>query len=225
MNSPIAKAWLGLSFLVAVMGLALFIPAGTLRYWQAWLYLALFSVSAGAITLYLVRYDRALLERRISAGPGAERERPQKIIQFLAQFAFLGVLLVPALDHRFAWSAVPAYGAIAGEVVTLLGLSIVFRVFRENTFASATIEMVKEQKVISTGPYAIVRHPMYSGALIMLIGTPIALGSWWGLLAVVPLAAAMIWRLDEEEKFLAKHLVGYADYRTNVRWRLVPGIF
>jgi protein-S-isoprenylcysteine O-methyltransferase Ste14 len=225
MSNAIAKAWFGLFFLVVVMGLVLFIPAWTVRYWQAWLYLGLFALSVGAITLYLVRNDRALLERRTSAGPGAEKESEQKIIQVIAQFAFLAVLLVPALDHRFAWSDVPTYGVIAGDVAALLGLYIVFRVFRENTFTSAIIEIAKEQKVISTGPYAIVRHPMYSGAFIVLIGTPVALGSWWGLLAFIPIAAAIIWRLFGEEKFLAKNLAGYADYCARVRWRLMPGIF
>lgn len=191
MNHLIRRAWLGLLFLVVVMGLVLFIPAWTARYWQAWLYLALFAGSVAAITLYLVRHDRALLERRTSAGPGAEKERAQKIIQFVAQFAFLAVLLVPALDRRLAWSNVPAAAVMAGDAAVLLGLYIVFRVFRENTFTSATIEIAEQHRVISTGPYARVRHPMYSGALLMLLGTPVALGSWWGLLAFIPIAAAI----------------------------------
>ncbi|MGH9739103.1 MAG: methyltransferase family protein [Candidatus Acidiferrales bacterium] len=224
-RNPIAKAWFGLFFFLAVVGFALFVPAGTVRYWQAWLYVALYSVSVGAITLYLMRNDRALLERRIAAGPGAEKRTKQKIIQFIAQFAFLAVLVVPALDHRFAWSDVPSYAVITGDGLVLLGLYVVFRVFRENTFASATIEIGKEQKVVSTGPYALVRHPMYGGAFVMLIGTPIALGSWWGLLAIFPITAAVIWRLFDEEEFLAKSLQGYAEYRAKVRWRLIPGVF
>lgn len=225
MNHLIRRAWLGLFFLVVVMGLVLFIPAWTARYWQAWLYLALFAGSVAAITLYLVRHDRALLERRTSAGPGAEKESAQKIIQFVAQFTFLAVLLVPALDRRLAWSNVPAGAVMAGDAAALLGLYIVFRVFRENTFTSATIEIAEAHRVISTGPYARVRHPMYSGALLMLLGTPVALGSWWGLLAFIPIAAAIIWRLFDEEKFLTKNLAGYAAYCAKVRWRLLPGIF
>jgi protein-S-isoprenylcysteine O-methyltransferase Ste14 len=207
------------------MGLALFVPAWTFRYWQAWVYLALFAASVGAITVYLMRNDRALLERRTSAGPGAEKENTQKAIQSFAQFAFLAVFLVPALDHRFMWSDVPIYAEIAGDVLVVLGLYTVFWVFKENTFTSATIEVDKEQRLISSGPYALVRHPMYSGAFIMLIGTPMALGSWWGLLALIPITAAILWRLLDEEKFLHKHLAGYADYCTRVRWRLMPGVF
>jgi len=225
MNTLDTKASLGLASLIVVMVLVLFVPAWTFRYWQAWVYLALFAVSVGAITVYLMRNDRALLERRTSAGPGAEKENTQKAIQSFAQFAFLAVFLVPALDHRFMWSDVPIYAEIAGDVLVVLGLYTVFRVFKENTFTSATIEVDKGQKVISSGPYALVRHPMYSGAFVMLIGTPMALGSWWGLLALIPIAAAIIWRLFDEEKFLAKHLVGYADYCTKVRWRLMPGVF
>jgi protein-S-isoprenylcysteine O-methyltransferase Ste14 len=225
MNDLDTKASLGLAFLIVIMGLVLFVPAWTFRYWQAWVYLAVFAISVGAITVYLMRNDRALLERRISAGPGAEKENTQKAIQSFAQVAFLAIFLVPSLDHRFMWSDVPIYTEIAGDILVVLGLYTVFRVFKENTFTSATIEVDKEQKLISSGPYALVRHPMYGGALIMLIGTPIALGSWWGLLALIPIVAAIILRLFDEEKFLAKHLVGYADYCTKVRWRLMPGVF
>jgi protein-S-isoprenylcysteine O-methyltransferase Ste14 len=220
-----AKASIGLAFLIAVMALVLFVPVWTFRYWQAWIYLTIFTISVGAITVYLMRNDRALLARRTNAGPGAEKENMQKAIQSFAQVAFLAVFLVPSLDHRFMWSDVPIYAEIAGDVLVALGLYTVFRVFKENTFASATIEVDKEQRLISSGPYAVVRHPMYGGAFIMLIGTPIALGSWWGLLALIPIVAAIILRLFAEEKFLAKHLAGYADYCTKVRWRLIPGVF
>lgn len=219
------RAWLGLAFLLVVMGLVLFVPAGTVRFWQAWVYLGLFGASVAAITMYLVRHDRALLERRTSAGPRAEKENTQKIIQSFAQIAFLAVFLVPALDRRFLWSNLPLYAELTGDALVVLGLYTVFRVFRENSYTSATIQVGREQRVISSGPYALVRHPMYSGALIMLVGTPIALGSWWGLLALIPIAAAIVWRLFDEEKFLAEHLAGYADYCTRVRWRLLPRIF
>jgi protein-S-isoprenylcysteine O-methyltransferase Ste14 len=225
MNDLDTKASLGLAFLIVVMALVLFVPAWTFRYWQAWVYLALFTVSVGVITVYLMRNDRALLERRTSAGPGAEKENTQKVIQSFAQFAFLAVFAVPALDHRFLWSHVPIYAELVGDIFVVLGLYSVFLVFKENTFTSATIEVDKEQRLVSSGPYAMVRHPMYSGALMMLIGTPMALGSLWGLLALIPIVAAIIWRLFDEEKFLAKHLAGYADYCTKVRWRLIPGVF
>jgi protein-S-isoprenylcysteine O-methyltransferase Ste14 len=219
------KAFGGLFFLVAILGLTLFLPAWTIRYWQAWVYLAIFFISAGGITFYLMRKDTALLQRRINAGPSGEKEKTQKVIQSIAQFAFLAIFLVSAFDHRFQWSRVPQGAIIAGDVLVAAGFFIVFLVFKENTYTSATIEVDADQKVISTGPYALVRHPMYSGALLMLIGTPVALDSWWGLPALIPIAAVIVWRLLDEEKFLSKNLPGYTEYCKTVRSRLIPGIF
>jgi protein-S-isoprenylcysteine O-methyltransferase Ste14 len=138
---------------------------------------------------------------------------------------FVAVMLVPAFDRRFAWSAVPSYVVVAGDLLVVLGFLIVFLVFRENTFTSAIIELSTEQKVISTGPYALVRHPMYIGALIMLVGVPLALGSWWGLLTVVAMTLVIVWRLLDEERFLAKNLAGYSEYQSAVRYRLLPFVW
>ena len=146
----------------------------------------------------------------------------QKYIQLLASFVFLAAMILPSLDHRFLWSAVPPPVGIAGDILTALGFLIVFLVFKENTFTAATIVVVPDQKVVSTGPYAIVRHPMYSGALVMLFGTPLALGSWWGLLMFVPMTFTIAWRARDEEGFLAKNLSGYKEYCRIVRYRLVP---
>ncbi|HTD41840.1 MAG TPA: isoprenylcysteine carboxylmethyltransferase family protein [Mucilaginibacter sp.] len=225
MNNLGKKAFGGLILLVVVLGLILFLTAGTLNYWQAWVYLAIFFVSAGAITLYLLRKDTALLKRRLTAGPGGEKEKTQKIIQSIAQFAFIAFYLLSGFDHRYEWSNVPVLVVIVGDILVASGFYIVFVVFKENTFTSATIEVDDKQTVISTGPYSIVRHPMYSGALIMLIGTPIALGSWWGLIAFILIAAVIIWRLLDEEKFLSANLPGYTEYCSKVRSRLIPGIF
>jgi protein-S-isoprenylcysteine O-methyltransferase Ste14 len=138
---------------------------------------------------------------------------------------FIALLVVPALDYRFKWSSAPLYAVIAGDALTALCFYITFLVYKENTFSSATIEIAGDQKVISTGPYAMVRHPMYAGALLLFIGTPLALGSYWGLLAFVATLPALAWRLLDEEKFLAKNLSGYTEYCASVRWRLIPGIF
>ncbi len=216
-----AQAFAGLGFLLAVIGAALFVPAGTLDYWQAWAFLAVFGLSTIAITLYLAKRDPALLERRVKAGPVAERERRQKVIQSFAALVFIGVFVVCALDHRRG-AQMPAALEVAGDVLVALGLYIVFRVFRANTFTAATIQVEREQTLVSTGPYAWVRHPMYSGALVMMIGVPLALGSWWGLLAVPALAAVIVWRLVDEERHLAAELPGYAEYQTKVTSRLVP---
>ena len=144
---------------------------------------------------------------------------------FFASLGFIGLIVFPALDHRFAWSHVPPYVALAGDVLVVLGWLAIFFVFKENTFTSATIELAPDQKVISTGPYAFVRHPMYAGGIVMLLGVPIALGSWWGLLVIVAMMPALIWRLFDEEKFLARNLPGYVEYQKKVRYRLIPLIW
>jgi protein-S-isoprenylcysteine O-methyltransferase Ste14 len=219
------KALGGLLFLVICLAAALFFPAWTIHYWQAWTFLAVFTASVLAITLYLMKKDPKLLERRVKAGPGAEKKSSQKVIQYLAQIAFLAVLVIPSVDHRCAWSAAPPCISVAGDVLVALGLLIVFFVFKENTFTSAIIEVSAGQKVISTGPYALVRHPMYIGALIMLLGIPLALGSWWGLFTIIPIAFVIIWRLLDEEKYLVKTLPGYSEYRHKVKYRLLPFIW
>src|ERR1700687_2849797 len=198
------QAFGGMLFLLSVMAVALFLPDLPTSYWQAWVFLAVFSVSVTAITLYLVKRDPQLLARRVKAGPAAEKEKTQQIIQTIAGLVFLAIFVVSALDHRFSWSILPNYLVFFGDVLVAVGLWIVFRVFRENSFTSATIEVGADQRVISTGPYAIVRHPMYTGAFVMLAGVPLALASWWGMLAVIPLVSVIIWRIFDEEQFLAR---------------------
>jgi protein-S-isoprenylcysteine O-methyltransferase Ste14 len=216
------KTVLGFTQLIIVLGILLLAPAWTLDYWQAWVYLLVFAASSALITAYLWKKDPKLLERRIRAGPGAENEKKQKLIQLQASFVFIGAMILPSLDHRFSWSAIPLPIVVAGDVLVALGFLIVFLVFKENTFTAATISVVPDQKVVSTGPYAVVRHPMYSGALIMLVGTPLALGSWWGLLMFIPMIFTIAWRARDEEQFLCKSLSGYKEYCQIVRYRLVP---
>src|ERR1039457_3880261 len=213
MNILNMKAFGGLLFLVVVMGALLFISAWTLNYWQAWTFLTVYFASSLAITLYLMKKDPKLLQRRMSGGPTAEKEPAQRIIMFFASLGFIGLIIFPALDHRFAWSRMPPYAALAGEVLVALGFLAIFLVFKENTFSSATIEVAPDQSVTLTGPYALVRHPMYAGALVMLVVIPIALGSWWGLLVLLAMTPALIWRLFDEEKFLARKLAGYVEYQ------------
>jgi protein-S-isoprenylcysteine O-methyltransferase Ste14 len=216
------KTVLGFTQLIGALGILLFAPAWTLDYWQAWLYWFVFAASSALITAYLWKKDPKLLSRRIDAGPGAESEKNQKLIQLLASFIFLAAMILPSLDHRFSWSAVPLSAVLAGDVLTALGFFIVFLVFKENTFTAATIVVTPGQKVVSTGPYALIRHPMYSGALVLLFGTPLALGSWWGLLMFMPMLFTIAWRARDEERFLFKNLSGYKEYCQIVRYRLVP---
>jgi protein-S-isoprenylcysteine O-methyltransferase Ste14 len=221
-NTLARNAFVGIAKLMAVLGFLLFGSAWSLDYWQAWLYLLVFATCSGLITVYLLKNDRKLLERRIKAGPGAEHENTQKLIQLLASLVFMGAMILPSLDHRFSWSPAPLPVVILGEVLVALGFFIVFRVFKKNTFTAATIAVTHDQRLVSTGPYALVRHPMYSGALILLLGTPLALGSWWGLLMFIPMISIVAWRACEEEKFLYEHLSGYGEYSRKVRYRLVP---
>jgi protein-S-isoprenylcysteine O-methyltransferase Ste14 len=225
MQSANVKAFGGLIFVLLIMGALLFLSAWTLEYWQAWTFLAVFGVSGLVITLYLMKKNPELLARRTQGGPLAEKETNQKIIQSITSAGFVSILVVSALDHRFGWSSVPRYLPFAGDALVLSGWLIIFFVFRQNSFASATIELAPEQKVISTGLYGIVRHPMYLGGSFYLLGMPLALGSWRGLLPLSLIMPTLIWRLFDEEKFLSRSLPGYSEYLVKVRHRLVPGVW
>jgi protein-S-isoprenylcysteine O-methyltransferase Ste14 len=225
MKGLIKKAVGGLLFLFIVLAAVLFGSAWSFEYWEAWIFLAVFFSPVLGITLYLIKRDPKLLERRIKAGPGAEKEVSQNIIQSLASLAFIMIFILSGIDHRCKWSVIPVRMEVAGDILVAFGLGIVFFVFRENSFASATIEVGVGQSLVTTGPYAVVRHPMYFGAFIMLLGAPVALGSLWGLLAVVPIFVVIVWRLIDEEVFLERNLPGYAAYRNEVKYRLLPFIW
>jgi protein-S-isoprenylcysteine O-methyltransferase Ste14 len=209
----------------AAVSLCLFIPAGTLDFWEAWLFLPVFFVPDLSIIIYLLGNDPDLLKRRLKGGEFVEKRITQKAIMVLMKLCFTVLLLVPAWDHHFGWSHVPAVLVVAADAGVLLGLWIHFRVFKENTFASAVVTIVPEQKVISTGPYAVVRHPMYAGVLVVDSCIPIALGSWWGLPVVLGMLGVIILRLLDEEKLLRQSLPGYEDYCRKVPYRLIPHIW
>ncbi len=219
------QAIIGLAALAVVLWLALFLPVWSLNYWQAWTYWVIFVVCVTAISLYFMKKDLNLIASRLKTGPTAEKEKSQKLANSFISIFFILLILIPPFDHRFHWSNVPPYLVITGDVFVVLGLLIVFLVFKENSFTSATIEVSKEQKVVYTGPYGVVRHPMYAGALLMLFFTPLALGSFWGLLASIPMFLVITLRIVEEEKFLTKNLFGYTEYCKKVRHRLIPFIW
>jgi protein-S-isoprenylcysteine O-methyltransferase Ste14 len=218
------KAMTGLLWLFAVMATIIFVFAGTLRYWQAWLYLAVFFTSSTAMTFYLIKNDPRLLERRSKGGPMAEGTTTQRIIMTFASAGFAALLIVPALDRQFGWSKTSASISLLGDVLFVVSYLAIMRVFKENTFAASTITVEPRQQVISTGPYAHVRHPMYAAG-IPLAATPLSLGSWWGLIVLIPLLPVLIWRLLDEEKLLRKNLAGYADYCQRVKSRLIPSVW
>jgi protein-S-isoprenylcysteine O-methyltransferase Ste14 len=224
MTNPKAKMWLSLIVSFALIGLALFLSAGTMHYWQAWVYLGVGAISSIPLTLYIVN-DPILLENRTKAGPAAEQRLKQKIIVSVTGLPGIATFVVPGLDHRFGWSSVPPWLSVVGALLILLSMWMVYRVFKENSFGSATVEIGKDQKVISTGPYAIVRNPMYSSAAVYLIGMSLALGSYWGLIPAILMILCLVWRLFDEEKFLTENLPGYPEYCAKVRWHLIPGLF
>jgi protein-S-isoprenylcysteine O-methyltransferase Ste14 len=225
MQTLYVRAFRSSLFGTLMMAALLLLPAGTLNYWQAWIFMADFVSASAAITVYLAIHDPRLLERRMRGGPTAEKERAQKFIIFLAMIGFIGLLVVPAFDHRFGWSRVPTYISLMGDALVAIGFLIVFFVVKVNTYAASTIQVAEGQKVVSTGLYTYIRHPMYAGSFPILIGTPLGLGSWWGLYALIVFVPALIWRLVDEENFLRKNLPGYTEYSDKVRYRLVPYVW
>jgi protein-S-isoprenylcysteine O-methyltransferase Ste14 len=217
----LASAVLGVVFFAAL----LFGPAGTLHYWQAWVFIAVFVVCTIIPSSYLAVKDPAALRRRMKAGPTAETRSVQKLVITATILAVVAVLVVSALDHRLGWSHVPAAIVIVGNLLVAVGLGIAQMVVFENSYAAATITVEAEQKVVSTGLYGLVRHPMYVGTLIMMIGTPIALGSYWALLAMLFALPVLAARIEDEEKMLRQELDGYDDYMRKVHYRLVPGVW
>lgn len=207
---------------VIILGLLLFLPAWTLHYWQAWIFILVFMTTVSVIGIYLSINDPALLERRKKVGPAAEQHLAQRIIMSVAIISILGLLVFCALDHRYGWSPVPAGVSWAGDLLAALGLLISLYVFRENSFGGSTVQTFEAQKVSTTGPYAVVRHPMYLGVLVMMTGVPLALGSWWGLAILAVVLPGLIWRILDEEELLKKELPGYREYVQKVRYRLVP---
>jgi protein-S-isoprenylcysteine O-methyltransferase Ste14 len=208
-----------------VLGGIIFGSAGTLNYWQGWAFIVVFTISTNLIGVYLAIKDPALLERRLKAGPAAETRRAQKTLITIAFAGAIALPVVSALDYRFGWSHVPSLVSVLGNTLVALGLMINLLVFRENSYGASTIEKMEDQKVISTGPYAWVRHPMYVGVLILVVGVPLALGSYWGLMLMLLNVPVLILRILDEEKMLRHELDGYSDYTGKVRYRLVPGLW
>ena len=206
----------------AFIGLIIIVTGGP-AYWQGWLYWIVFSLCCLVVTLYFLRHDPALVERRLSAR--AEKEERQQLIRTVLSAVLILLLVLPGIDRRLGWSHVPGFVVAAADVIVVLGFAVVFWTFKANSHASAIIDVAPDQRVVSTGPYAIVRHPMYLGATLLLLATPFALGSVWAIIWAIIAVGALVWRLLEEERYLSQHLAGYDDYRRATRYRLVPFIW
>ncbi|CDO90057.1 hypothetical protein AWC29_04530 [Mycobacterium triplex] len=224
MNTAI-RATASSVFGLAILGLLLFLPAGTLDYWQAWAFIATAIVVTILPTIYLYRTNPAALERRMHAGPGAEGRTLQKIVITGAFVAFTAMLVFSAYDQRMGWSRVPGWVSLLGDALVAIGLGIAMVVVIQNAYAAATVTVESGQTLVSSGVYKQVRHPMYVGNFVMMIGIPLALGSYWGLLFVIPAQAVIIFRILDEEKLLTEQLPGYRQYTQHVRYRLLPYVW
>ncbi|RPJ12351.1 MAG: isoprenylcysteine carboxylmethyltransferase family protein [Deltaproteobacteria bacterium] len=199
-----------------------FIPAGTLAYWNAWLYLGIIFIPMGFVMLYLLKYDPELLERRMRF---RERQATQKRVIGFSWIIFLLAFLIPGFDYRFGWSEVPVWVVLLAAAMVLLSYAMIFWVFRENSYASRVVEVMDGQRVIDSGPYAIVRHPMYIGSTMFYVFSPLVLGSWWALIPALLIIPMLVARIRNEEAVLVKDLPGYEEYRRKVRFRMVPGVW
>ena len=205
-----------------VLGLMFFLPAGTLYYRQAWVYILIVTVTAIFLGVYLYKHDRALLERRMRM---KERLKGQNLIVAVSFPLSLAAFIIPGFDFRFVWSQMPVAAIIISEILVLAGYLLVALVFKVNSYTSCIIEVEKGQEVVTTGPYAIVRHPMYLGVLIFYLFSPLALGSYWAVIPALFMIPVIIARIRGEEKELLENLAGYKEYTMKTRFRLLPGIW
>ena len=205
--------------------LLVFLPAGTFDYWRGWAFIAVFAAATMIPSLYLAATNPAALQRRMQAGPAAESRPLQKIIITVAVLTMGAMIVVSALDYRLGWSSVPAVVSVVGDVLVGAGLLTAMITTIQNGYAAANINVESDQKVVSTGMYSVVRHPMYLGNVVLMVGVPLALGSYWALLFVIPGLAVLAVRILDEEKVLAAELIGYSDYTQRVHYRLVPGVW
>jgi protein-S-isoprenylcysteine O-methyltransferase Ste14 len=205
--------------------LMVFLPAGTFDYWRGWAFIAVFAAATLIPSVYLAVKNPEALRRRMQAGPGAETRPLQKLIIAVAFLSVVAMIVISALDFRFGWSTVPAAVSVVGLVLVGVGLTIAMLVTIQNGYAAANVKVESGQQLASTGWYGFVRHPMYFGNVILMIGAPLALGSYWGLLIVIAGLAVLALRINDEEALLKQELAGYPEYMDKVHYRLVPYVW
>lgn len=205
-----------------VLGACFFLPAWSLRYWEGWMYLAVIGLAVAAFGVYMFRHDLGLLERRMRTG---EKRKEQKLIIKFSFILFPFIFCLPGFDKRFGWSGVPPAVELAAMAAVLIGYWMITKVFRANSYASRVVEVEKGQPVVSTGPYAIVRHPMYSAQIVFYLASPLALGSYWAMIPAALFLLVFIPRIKGEEEEMLNNLDGYQEYVRKVKFRLIPGIW
>ncbi len=224
--NTLARGLISATLGLVAFGLMLFLPTGTFDYWQAWVFLAVFALATLIPSLYLIRTNPAALERRMRAGPLAETRTLQRLVITFLFISFLAMFVVSSLDHRFGWSTtVPASVSLIGDVLVGTGLGVAMLVIVQNSYAAANVTVETGQHLVSTGLYGLVRHPMYTGNVILMVGVPLALGSYWGLAIVVPGLLVLAVRIRDEERLLEQELGGYREYEQQVHYRLVPYVW
>ncbi|GAP22607.1 methyltransferase family protein [Leptolinea tardivitalis] len=207
---------------ILILMAAFFLPAGTFNYWQAWVFMAALLIPLCIVAAYLIKNDPGLLERRMRT---KETAKEQQVIVLVSSLFIILEFVLPGFDIRFGWSNVPVWMVLAADVLVLAAYFFILQVFRTNQYTSRVVEVEKGQSVISTGPYAIVRHPMYFGMVFMYVFAPLALGSFWAMIPGAMIIPTLIFRLLNEEKILEKELPGYKEYQQKVKYHLFPGIW
>ena len=221
-NGLIKLVFIRFVILFIVMCAAFFGPARTFAFWEAWVYLCIVFTCATAVIIYFLKNDRDLLVRRMMT---KENLKEQRLIIRFGWLLYIPTFIIPGFDKYYRWSNIPTYIIVSSDIIVLLAYLLIFRVFRENSYASRVVETYTSQKVITTGLYALIRHPMYTGMILMFGFTPLALGSYWASIGTIFFIVIIIARLYSEEKFLSESLPGYQDYMKKTQYRLIPWIW
>ncbi len=218
LTAVLLRAGLGMP----IVALIIVLPAGRWDYWQGWMYIATLFIPMFFVLFYLLKHDPALLERRMRL---REKEAAQRKVIGLSYIYFLVAFILPGLDVRFDWSNVPPPVSVGANLLVFAGYMIFVWVLTVNSFLSRVVEVDKDQRVVSNGPYAIVRHPMYAGVILMYIASPVALGSYWALIPALFIIPLLVARIQNEEQVLLRKLTGYDEYIQKVRYRILPGVW